>query len=102
MEERAPTLSEAAQQLEAWARATGERAFARAASALRQQPPGRRSIDDSAALAEVAWLMSEKGLTASRACDLVAARLVQRGCRSSIRSVSERLRAKRRKLQANR
>ena len=99
MEVRAPTLSEAAEQLEGWARATGERAFARAASALRQQPPGRQAIDDSAALAEVAWLMSAKALTASRACDLVAGRLVQRGCESTVRSVSERLRAKRRKLQ---
>lgn len=54
-----PTLANVAGWLDELAVATGEGAFARAAAALRQQPPGRPAVDDRLLLAEVDMLIDE-------------------------------------------
>jgi hypothetical protein len=86
------TPAEMARRLDDLAAVTGNRAYARAAAALRQPPPGRSSIDDHAALAEARYLVaSGQAQSEAHACRLVARTL---GPKSSIRSTAERLRRK--------
>lgn len=91
-DEAPPSLDDVAAALEDLATRTGEIAFERAARALYQSSPGRKAVDDRAALAEVRWLL-ETGEARSLNDAL---RMVAKSLRGSgnIRSVAERLRRK--------
>lgn len=90
--ENTPSIGQVAAWLEDLAASTGERAFARAAASLRQLPPGRTSIDDGRALAEVRHLISTgHAKSDAHACRLVARTL---GPRSAVKATAERLRRK--------
>lgn len=85
-----------AEMLEALADWSGDQAFRRAASALRQNFPGRPAVDDAAALAEAeALLKSGAEPTLNAAIRLVVKARADRPFR---RAMFERLRRKAKKV----
>lgn len=87
-----PSIADVAAELERLAAETGDPAYSRAARALFWDTPGRRPINDAAAIAEAQWLVRTGGTKSLNA----ALRQIAKTFRTDvpIKSIVERLRRK--------